>query len=86
MSRWLCALLWVCTGGVEVDVYSYGCALRVSRWFCAWMCAGGVKVVVCSLCAGCVEVVVCSLCVLAMGVSRWLCVVCVRWGCRGGCV
>ena len=20
VSRWLCALLWVCTGGVEVDV------------------------------------------------------------------
>ena len=30
------------------------------------------------MCAGGVEVVVCSLCVL--GVSRWLCVVCVRWG------
>jgi hypothetical protein len=31
-------------------VYSYGCAMMVSRWLCSWMCAGGVEVVVCSLC------------------------------------
>ena len=33
-----------------------------------WVCAEGVKMVLC------------------MDVSRWLCVVCVCWGCRGGCV
>ena len=50
VSRWVCALLWMCAGGVEVCVciamgvcwgcqggcvHSYGCALGVLRCVCA---------------------------------------------------
>ena len=59
MSRWLCALLWVCTGGVD---FVHGCALGVSVVVCS-LCAGGVEVVVCSLCALGVSRWLCVVCV-----------------------
>ena len=46
MSRWLCALLWVCTGGVD---FVHGCALGVSRWLCV-VCALGVSRWLCVVC------------------------------------